>query len=297
MLKVGEFARLAQVSVRLLRYYDEFGLLSPACVDRSSGYRYYSVDQLSRLYRILALKDLGLSLEQVARLVNEELSPEEMRGMLLLKQAELSQHVSEEQARLDRVQQRLRFIEQMGAQTNDLPELDVIIKPVPALHVLSLRRAVKPRQQPHYVFYAAGAALRQHGLYEAVESVMCRYHNRYMMESFSGLTPRRNLFEAAYVIDSALADEDIPLEGGGRLRVREFPAVELMACVVHRGSDNDRSRAHHGLLRWMAMQGYALAGPQREIYLLRGTPGETSDEHVTEVQHPIKRIETTSIDK
>ena len=149
------------------------GLISPACVDRSSGYRYYSVDQLPRLHRILALKDLGLSLEQVAYLLDGTLSAEELRGMLLLKQAELRQRVAEEQARLDRVQQRLRFIEQEGS----LPEIDVVVKSVPALHVLSLRRAVKLHQPPHYVFYEAGAALRAHGLRAAVEAIMCRYHS------------------------------------------------------------------------------------------------------------------------
>ena len=289
MLKVGEFAQLAGVSVRLLHYYDKRGLLSPAYVDTFSGYRYYTADQIARLYRILALKDLGLSLEEVARLVDGKLSSDELRGMLMLKQAELRQRVAEEQARLDRVQERLRLIEQAGK----LPEIDVMVKPVPALHVLSLRRAVK-HQPPHYVFAQASVGLRARGLSRAVEAVIGRYHSRYMALSFSGLRPRVNLFEAAYVIDAAAAQEDIPLESGGRLRVREFPAVDMMACVIHRGADNQRHLAHHALLHWMALQGFALAGPQREVYLWRGKPNLTSDEHVTEIQHPIKRVNPTS---
>ncbi len=288
MLKVGEFARLAQVSVRLLHYYDHIGLLSPACVDQSSGYRYYSADQLARLHRILALKDLGLSLEEIAHLLDETLSVEELRGMLLLKQAELRQRVAEEQARLDRVQQRLRLIEHEGA----LPEIEVIVKPVPALCVLSLRRAVRWNQPPHYVFDQAGAALRAGGLRGAVEAVMGRYHTRYFMETYAGLQVRRNLFEAAYRVDPALA-RDLPVEGGGHVRVREWAAVETMACIVYRGSDVDRRWAHQALLRWMSMQGYALAGPQREIYLWRGDPDMTSSEHVTEIQHPITKVDTT----
>jgi DNA-binding transcriptional MerR regulator len=289
MLKVGEFAQLAGVSVRLLHYYDKRGLLSPACVEPFSGYRYYTADQITRLYRILALKDLGLSLEEVARLVDGELTPDELRGMLMLKQAELRQRITEEQARLDRVQERLRLIEQAGK----LPEIDVIVKPVPALHVLSLRRAVK-NQPPHYVFAQASVGLRARGLSCAVETVIGRYHSRYMALTYSGLRLRVNLFEAAFVIDAALAQEDIPLESGGRLRVREFPAVEMMACVVHRGADSQRHLAHHALLHWMALQGFALAGPQREVYLWRAQPNLTSDEHVTEIQNPITRINTTS---
>jgi DNA-binding transcriptional MerR regulator/effector-binding domain-containing protein len=286
MLKVGEFARLAQVSIRLLHYYDQLGLLSPATVDRSSGYRLYSADQLPRLHRILALKDLGLSLEEVARLIDGTVSAEELRGMLLLKQAELRQRVAEEQARLDRVQQRLRFIEQEGK----LPEIDVIVKAVPALRVMSLRRAIPLRKSPHYVFYEAWAALRAHGLRDAVEALMCRYHTFYLRQVYAGLKPRRSLIEPAYVIDMKVA-RDIPVEGGGRLCVREWPAAEMMACTIHCGADNQRHLAHQALLHWIAQQGYALAGPTREIYLWRGVPNETSDEHVTEIQHPIRKID------
>lgn len=289
MLKVGEFAQLAGVSVRLLHYYDKLGLLSPACVEPFSGYRYYTADQITRLYRILALKDLGLSLEEVARLVDGEVTPDELRGMLMLKQAELRQRVEEEKARLERVQERLRLIE----QADKLPEIDVIVKPVPVVHVLSLRRAVK-HQPPHYVFAEASAGLRARGLGSAVEAVIGRYHSRYMEETFRGTRVCFNLFEAAFVLDAALAREDIPLESGGRLRARELPAAEMMACVVHRGADRERYVAHQALLHWMAVQGFALAGPQREVYLWRGTPSLTSDEHVTEIQHPIRRINTTS---
>ncbi len=290
MLKIGEFARLAQVSVRLLHHYDKLGLLSPAQVDRSTGYRYYAVDQLQRLHRILALKDLGLSLEQIGDLLANSLSTDELRGMLLLKQAELRQRVVEEQVRLDRVEQRLRAIEQADAARDLLPEIDVVIKPVPEVSVMSLRRAVDKRRSPHYVFYEASEALRAHGLREAVEAIMCRYYTRFMMQIYDFGKPRRNLVEAAYVIGPALAQE-ITTAQGGHLRPRVFPAVELMACVIHCGADSQRHLAHQALLRWTSAHGYALAAPTREIYVWRGEPDETSDQHVTEIQHPIRKLD------
>ncbi|HVU15029.1 MAG TPA: MerR family transcriptional regulator [Phototrophicaceae bacterium] len=285
MLKVGEFARLGQVSVRLLHYYDQLGLLSPMYVDRASGYRYYAPDQLERLHRILALKDLGLSLEQIAVLLKGSLSAEELRGMLLIKQAELCQRVAEEQARLDRVQGRLKLIEHVGA------DVEVVVKAVPALDVLSLRRAIQPLRPPHFVFYQASAVLRERGLREAVTSIQSRYHTRYLMQTYAGVKPGRNLFEAAYGIDPArVSERAFPVEGGGCLRLRQWPAVEMMACTIYRGSDHDRYQAHQALLQWIAMQGYALAGPQREVYLWRAEPDETSDAHVTEIQHPIRKV-------
>jgi len=90
--------------VKALRYYDQIGLLKPASVDRFTDYRYYSFEQLPRLNRILALKDLGFSLEQIARLLDEGLSPAQLRGMLRLRQAEIRQQVKEDQERLVRVE-------------------------------------------------------------------------------------------------------------------------------------------------------------------------------------------------
>src|SRR5512136_2701540 len=112
MLKIGDLSKLSRVSVKTLRYYDETGLLKPTQVDRFTGYRYYSFDQLPRLNRILALKDLGFALEQIAQLLSEDLPAAQLRGMLRLRQAELSQHVQDELDQLTRVEARLRQIEQ-----------------------------------------------------------------------------------------------------------------------------------------------------------------------------------------
>lgn len=112
MLRIGEFSRLSQVPVRTLRYYDEIELLKPAKVDCFTGYRYYSVDQLPRLNRILTLKDMGLSLNQIARFLEDDLSPTEIRAMLRLKRAQIQQHLEEEQERLARVEAQMRQIEE-----------------------------------------------------------------------------------------------------------------------------------------------------------------------------------------
>src|SRR5438874_13752435 len=122
MFKIGEFAKIARVTVRALRYYDEMGLLKPHEIDRWTGYRYYSADQLPRLNRILALKDLGLSLDQITGFIKHDLSAAELRGMLRMKQAELQQQMSETQAQLQRVEARLIQIE----KENEMSTYDVV---------------------------------------------------------------------------------------------------------------------------------------------------------------------------
>jgi DNA-binding transcriptional MerR regulator len=94
MFRIGEFSKIAQVPGSLLRYYDEIGLLKTVHIDQRTGYRYYSARQLPRLHRILALKELGLTLDQIARMVNEEISAAEIQGMLALKKAQVEQTVA-----------------------------------------------------------------------------------------------------------------------------------------------------------------------------------------------------------
>ena len=81
MFQIGEFSRIARVSGRLMRYYDQIGLLRPDHVDQTTGYRYYSAAQLPRLNRILALKDLGLTLDQVSRMMDDNISTDEIKGI------------------------------------------------------------------------------------------------------------------------------------------------------------------------------------------------------------------------
>lgn len=133
-LKIGDFARLGQVTVQTLRHYDDLGILKPSQVDPLSGYRYYELNQLPRLHRILELKDLGFSLEQITHLLDEDLPPAELHGMLRLKRAELRRQVDEGFDRLERLEARLRMIEGEGEQTihgnlaplslNDVPARD-----------------------------------------------------------------------------------------------------------------------------------------------------------------------------
>src|SRR5262249_55442706 len=138
MFKIGDFSRLSQVPVKTLRYYDEIGLLRPIHIDPFTSYRYYALSQLTRLNRILVLKDLGFSLEQIAQLLAEEMPTTQIRGMLRLKQAELQRQLAEDQARLARIEARLRQIE--GG--DQMPTHDVVIKHVPSQTVASLRETI-----------------------------------------------------------------------------------------------------------------------------------------------------------
>ena len=111
MFSIGEFARHGRVSVRMLRHYDAIGLLRPACVGAGTGYRFYQASQLAELNRVIALKDLGFTLQQVQEILEQKVSAAELRGMLKLRRAEIRAQIEAETARLARVEARLMTIE------------------------------------------------------------------------------------------------------------------------------------------------------------------------------------------
>ena len=147
MFKIGDFSKLGQVSVRMLRHYDQLGLLKPDDIDKFSGYRYYSAGQLAQLNRILFFKDLGFSLQQIKDLLRNNLPTDQLRGMLRMKQVELERELRDSHARLARVEARLQQIELEGAP----PPYEVTTKPAEEIVVASVRQLVpKPQDMGYY---------------------------------------------------------------------------------------------------------------------------------------------------
>ncbi len=133
MYGIGTVARLSQVSVRTLRHYDDLGLLKPAHVDPHTGYRYYSPEQVVRLHRILVLRDLGVPLSEIAQLIDENVTVEQLRGILRLRQAEARAQLTEQTEQLKRVEVRLAQLEE-----EPMAAYEVIVKRLEPLRVVTL---------------------------------------------------------------------------------------------------------------------------------------------------------------
>ncbi len=275
MFKIGDFSKLSQVSVKALRYYDELGLLKPVEVDRFTGYRYYSANQLPRLNRILALKDLGLSLEQIAQLLDDELPAAQLRGMLRLKQAEVQARVEEEQARLARVQARLRQIEQEGK----MPTYEIIVKAVPAQRVASVRDIIPTFGQQQPLWVELESYLGEHGIHPAGACLTIYHDPEYRDHDVDA--------EACEPVDSSVRG------GNGRIKIYDLPAVEQMASLVHHGSFETLNQAYSAFMTWVQTNGYRIVGPNREIYLQTVNTMEEirqdDPSYVTEIQVPIEK--------
>ncbi len=211
MFRIGDFSKLTRVSVKALRFYDEVGLLKPTYVDRDTGYRYYSATLLPRLNRILAFKELGLSLEEIIHLLEGDLPVDRVREALQSRRAELARRIERERAQLVEVEAWLAQIERAGR----VPDYEVTVK--------------------HFF-------LRE------------------------------------------------PRPPAGRAQVYELPG-SVVACVIHQGSDETCEQAYVAALSWIESHGYAIAGPNRELYW-QGDVAQDGDSGVTEIQYPI--IQTPS---
>jgi DNA-binding transcriptional MerR regulator len=279
MFRIGDFSQLGQVSIRTLRLYDEMNLLKPAQIDKFTGYRYYTIEQLPRLNRILALKDLGLSLGQIGDLLQRDLPPDQLRGMLMLKQAEIEQQMQEMQQQMRRVAARLTQIELEGRP----PQYEVVIKSVEAQTIASCRRMVPDlsvMQGQRCEMYETLYRWLADNHIEARDPELAIYYNAEFCETSIDM-------ELGTLIDRR-QPSDACLAAG--IAIHELPAVETLASVVHKGDIWDVSQAMVALYAWIGSHGYASAGPYRELHLFwRELEIETErfKNIVVEVQIPI----------
>lgn len=276
MFRIGDFSKIAQVSGRLLRYYDEIGLLSPQFTDPQTGYRYYSAQQLPRLNRILVLKELGLSLEQITHLLDREASTEEMRGMLTLRKAQIEQAVREEMERLRVVEARLEQIDAYG----QVMEPDVVLKSMPTQQFLGLREVV-----PNI-----GARRR---LVQSIATIVPKEVGHNSLGHIAIVThspvydPAALDIEIGYLL-TGKAPASVRLSEDRVLTKRALPAVETMATIAYEGHISDLHRGHGMLGTWVEKNNWQIIGVGREI-LIQLPRAETEDNVLVEVQLPVSK--------
>ncbi len=160
MIRIGNFSKLSRVSIKTLRYYDDVGLLKPTHVDGLTGYRSYAFEQLPRLNQILALKELGFSLAEIRELLDEDVSLEQLRGMLRVRQSETQQRVRDEQEQLEQIEARLKQIE----MESKMSEYDVVIKKVDPITVACVRGIIPAYSEQGRLWKALDGYLAMHGV-------------------------------------------------------------------------------------------------------------------------------------
>jgi DNA-binding transcriptional MerR regulator len=269
MFTIGDFAKYGRVSVRMLRHYDAIGLLPPARVDAASGYRYYEAAQLARLNRIVALKDLGLRLDQIGPILDEKIGVEELRGMLRLRRLELETQLTDTEARLRQVEARLLVIEREGAMPTD----DVVVKSLPRTRVVQLT-AIAASYGPQDITPVIGPMFDR----------LCTLLSEADVQPVGpGLARYADAEEGKIVVHAAFPIGDEVTEIAGA-EVLVLPEVAHAATMLHRGDMNDVLPAAQALAGWIEANGYVSTGYAREVSL--HIPANHA-EWVTELQEPV----------
>jgi DNA-binding transcriptional MerR regulator len=273
MFRIGDFSRIARVSARLLRFYDEIGLFVPAHADSRSGYRYYAIEQLAELNRILVLKELGFNLDQVRDILRSKVDPSELRNMLVLRRNDVEQTLALESRRLQQIETRIAQLESDGTLSAD----DVIVRAEPAREILSLRRVV-----PSFVA-ARGLILELRELARpwlprgSAPTLLAIAHSPQFEQDEIDV-------EFGFVIDGAAAATN---PRAPPLTRRTLEAVERMAVCVRVGLPEDAHLVTAKIGCYLAASGDVFAGPGREVFLQLPDP-ERMHESVVEMQFAIQ---------
>lgn len=272
MFKIGEFSKIAQVTGHLLRHYDDIGLLKPDQIDPWTGYRYYRAAQLPRLNRILALRDLGLSLDQIRRIIEDEISGDEIRSMLRLRKAQIKQTLQEEMTRLRHVEARLEQIDQEGALDN----LEVVVKSVEAQPFLSTRYWLPS--------FAEGPAIVREMMQCVAAKIGERRIRHFAAIFHSDMFCTENIeLEVGLILTEPIASK-IPFRGEHTLTMQTLPAAAQMATAVQHEVHRIGHKSYASIGIWMELHNYQFDGPGRELLLV---PPGVNDETLVEVQFPI----------
>ena len=279
MFRIGEFSRITRVTIDTLRHYDALGLLKPAKVDPFTGYRYYSARQLLSLNRILALKAVGFSLEEIARILQSKPTIDELRGMLKAQLARAEQEMQAAQVRQERIRTRLNYLN----LEDDMPAYEVTLKPAERLTIAAIREVVpdieEMPQRCSEMFDAIEQWLRTNNL--PVGPSMSIYYNE-------GFTRENIDTECSFLIPGEttanIPTPERPIE------VRQLEAVPLMASTIATDGFYKKAGgllpAYNALAQWIENNGYRMSGPPRELFYGSASRGDLT----AEVQFPVEKV-------
>lgn len=271
MFKIGEFSKLMQVSVRMLRYYDEIGLLKPAKIDKYSGYRLYSTEQIPILQKIILLRDVKFSAPEIAFALEHWDEPF-MINKLENKKEEIQAEIRLEEQRIDKIKMAINGFRKKEISTN----YNVSFKSIPSFKILSLRKVI-PNYNCEGILWAE--------LYKFVE----QEHIEILRQSNNNL---------AIYHDEGHKDAKVDVEVGVIIKkleknkdgfiFRETEKIDTMACMMVYGPYENIGLAYQSFAYWLEQHAqYKMTGLSRQV-CHRG-PFEENDpnNYLTEIQMPV----------
>jgi DNA-binding transcriptional MerR regulator len=266
-LTIGDFSRMTHLSVKALRHYHDIGLLEPVAVDRDSGYRLYDAGQVPTAQVIRRLKDLGMGLDDVKRVLQAPDLDSRNRAIV--------EHLHRMETDLEQTKANVASLRRL-LETPEVPDRSIEFRSLPQTKAIAIRERVttdgfdewwtEAYRELHGA--AAGGGLARSGPDGAL----------YPSEWFED--------EVGDVVAFVPVAGEVDARRIGRAQPYLVPAAEL-AVLRHEGSLRDLDQTFAALGKFVLERAIGVEGPIREYYLV--TSLETPDElsHRTEVAWPI----------
>lgn len=272
MLKIGEFSVLSQISIYMLRHYNEIGLLIPEYVDEYTGYRYYSERQLPIAGKIQALKSMGLSLNLIKEILAKYTDNDELKNYLELHAVEQREKIANMQKQLNLIETTITNLE----HTSNIPLYSVALKKIPARHVISIRGVIETPEKE--------AELWEKLAYERkLQKIQCA-------------SPVWNI---AVFHDEGFRERDLDVEIQQAV-VGQYHDTEIMkfkevaeitvATLTFKGQYALLPEANEEIIRWITDNCYKLDGDHFNIYHVSPETEQSAEEMITEVCFPVSSV-------
>ena len=266
MYRIGQFSQLAKVTVKALRYYDDVGLLKPAHVDQWTGYRFYGTEQLLPLQRIVALRQAGLTIEEISAV----LSGQDGAAVLARRRQELKWELAEAKGRLDRLESILQ-------QEDFLMNYQATIRTIPGCTVFYKEGMVPTYAQLTDFVLQAGAECAA-----ANPDLKCAEPD-YSFVTYAAGEYKEKDVELCY--SQAVVSRGVETD---TIKFKELPPVEAV-CVYHKGDWSKLGEAYAFALSWLEQNGYQLTEKPRERYIDGCWNKDDPADYLTELQFPVKK--------
>lgn len=271
MLRIGDFSKLSRISIRMLRHYDETGLLIPASVDHFTGYRYYSEEQLLAAERIQVLKNMGFGLAAIAEILDKYEDPGQMEQFLLVKQKELEEQVQMTAQRLQLLANTINWMRKDGKMT----DYNVTLKTLPERYVASLRRVIPAYDCEGMLWQQMNEEIGPQNVQQGSPSYgLAIFHDEGFKENDVDV-------EIQCCVVGKYQDTE-------HVRFKTVSPVQI-ASATYKGSYDQITRVNSAVANWIRDNGYEFNGSSFCIYHVSPHDAKTSDDLVTEVCFPVKK--------
>ena len=272
MFKIGEFSKICRISTKMLRYYDEIGLLKPTTIDEITGYRYYSAESMQKTYRILVLKDLGFSLSETKKLIDDNVADEELKKYLILKKEEQINEVRSINSRINKINNYLNIL-----NCEDIVnDYNVVIKEVLETNVASIRIKVNDVYEQNRIYGQLFKHIEENNYNYALPITFFTIYHEGDCNDLSLDIELCEIMNEKYKSDKLVKFKTISM-------------VEKAAHIIHNGSQQSIHKTYEFAIKWLEYNNYQIDGLIRDVYHISQITESDPEKWITEIIIPIKK--------